>query len=222
MVNALGKVLDATKVHAMRSGLLKFDSKNRAKKAAEERIAKAINTAKAVKNAVVGIVRTTTDKSKRRINSRATRMSRKKMLTAAAALDEERAGQLEELAEKLEVKWRHKIKFWEEVRAPIHKAILCHMEEQKKKLALDPEHVYEELPEIKELMRVFPFRVDSDLRDKFGNVSVILVPHCGVGSSMAADVLQKMEPKHFERLFMYQAEYMDMLLDRLTLAEGRL
>ena len=75
--------------------------------------------------------------------------------------------------------------------------------------------MYEDLPEIEEFMRVFPVKIDAKLRDKYGNISVFVVPHCG-GSEMAKGAFHKMGWERFADLFLYFTEHLRMIVDKLT------
>ena len=144
------------------------------------------------------------------------------MDTAISKLDNERKDHLDLLVDELEIQFNNILEIWEQVRAPKYEKIARHEDEQLQKKVEDENHNYEDLPEIQELLRIFPMRIETEFRDKFGNITVFVVPHCG-GSKMAEEeIYRKTDPKRFKELLLYFNEYLEVLKDELSEKEKRI
>ena len=140
---------------------------------------------------------------------------------AISNLDKEKSDQFELLVEKIEEKFNSFFEIWEQVRAPKYEKITRHEDEQTQKKAGDANHNFKDLPELQELLRIFPMRIETELRDKYGNITVFVVPHLG-GSKMAEEEgYGKTDPDRFKELLLYFNEYLEMLKDALSEKEKR-
>ena len=141
---------------------------------------------------------------------------------ASAVLGTEMTEQLEALTDAVEVTCRHHLEKWAKKRAPIYEKIMQHEQEQKMRAATmeDAGHAYEDLEEMEELMRIFPFRVSTAIRDKFGNFTIFVVPHLG-GSKMSEIWHNTTDPERFAHLILVLNEHLAIINDVLIQTEKR-
>ena len=78
------------------------------------------------------------------------------------------------------------------------------------------------MDEAKELHRILPYKIWTDLRDKYGHITVLFVPHLG-NTKMAKRIFEedRTNPKRFRKLIMMLSEELEYLKYKLSLAEKR-
>ena len=161
-----------------------------------------------------------------RQNARLRPVTLKDVQSAAAVLGTELEDQLEDLTNAVEVACRRELEKWRRKRAPIYEKITQHEKAQRgRSLTTSTEdretrRTYEDLPEMQELMRIFPFKIATDMRDKFGNYTVMFVPHVG-GSKMSEIWHHMTDPDRFAYLLLVLNEYTAIIDDVLIRAEKR-